>query len=145
MAKIHRPPTLFQPPKGITSDSIYVYGTQVWVEKLLADLKPIVGVNILLSDYSSQYPLWDYQAIAESDIALFYLTGQAPEEVVLSYLMVSAWAQFPPEVYVYSTSDCCFADEVEFLSEKKLFRAVDSGKELVKIGVSYFDYLKEIR
>ena len=140
----YRPPKPFKPPKGISTDAIYLYGPDSWQKDLAAQIRKTKGTNILIADDGSNFA-WNLDALMNSETALFYLKTSDQPEILLALLTVPAWSQWAADLYVYMTPQFHLRDEVEAINErsKNLFETVDKADELGKIGVKSFNYLKE--
>jgi len=141
--RLYEPPKLFNPPKGVSSDGLFLLGPSVWLSNITKKLKGVVGLNVLKG--ASESILWNLGAVSQSDVIAVYLKSKEQGLDVLSYLTSPGWMRFGPEVYVYVTEKYHLREEVVFLQEntKNFFKIVDSAKELDKMIVQSFDYLKK--
>lgn len=137
---IYRPPKIFIPIKGISSDAVFLKGPKDWSDVFGKKLNKIKGIYVLLG--KEGLTGWDFDGIIKADVVVICFRGIDEDNSAL--LNANRWSQFDTPVYCYidgrSVRNREIIDKICELNQVKVF---DRLEEMEKQVILDFQYLEK--
>lgn len=133
-------PKEFNPPNGISPQSVFIKGPKDWQEEIAKELAlRFYQLTLILADNS--FSEYDIKHAQEAEVVLINWKGLDTDNAHL--FSITQQAKFPPLVYAYIDGRASKAEILKVLANISNVNLVKSVEDLLKNTISAFSYLTD--